>query len=202
LEPPAPRPGDEVIVRLYEGEPFAGTETPVVDSGGVLFQRIWRAGRSNLAGGASGGAAARLAVSEPGTHLIVFSDPASGRYCKAIAVVGDAPAGDPLRYSEFGHRLEVVPQSDPVTLRSGAGLEVQVLFEREPLAGARVVALPEAAPSDGLEAAITDEIGLAKLNLARAGRWMVRVRHRPGGRSGEGSGTITATLTLHAGERD
>lgn len=198
VEPIAPRAGNGIVVRILEGEPFAGTVTPVLESDDVLFQRIWRAGRVNLAGGSSGAAAARVTVSEPGTQLIVFGDPASGRYCKAITVVGNAPADDPLRYSEVGHRLEIIPQSDPVTLRKGAELELQVLFEREPLAGARVTALPEAAPREGLEAAITDEIGLARLKLTRAGRWMVRVRHRPGG----GSGTIAATLMLNAGGRD
>jgi hypothetical protein len=201
IRPSAPDAGEELLIRLYEGEPFAGNSGPLLDSGRTVFQRVWRAGRSNLAGSAAGEGAARLTVTEAGTQLFVHADPPSGRYCKAIAVVGSAPVDDPLRYSEVGHRLEIVPQSDPVILSRGAELEVQVLFEREPLAGARVTALPEAAPKDGLVAAITDEIGLARLKLTRSGRWMVRVRHRSGGESGGPSGTIAATLMLYASGR-
>jgi hypothetical protein len=63
------------------------------------------------------------------------------------------------------------------------------------------VAIPAAAPQDGLEAAITDEIGLATLKLGRSGWWMIRVRHRPRaeyGRPAERT-QISSTLVLAAG---
>jgi hypothetical protein len=192
---PAPvEPGGEVVVRLYDGDPFAGSEQPYRAAAVGLFQRLWRAGRANLAGVEGAPPLARFRVDEPGVQVIVYNDGGARAFGKALLVVGDAPEGDPLRYSELGQRLEIVPQSDPVELlRRGGTLEVQVLFEREPLAGARVVAVPAADPSNGLEAAITDEIGLARLRLGRAGRWLVRVRHRPGDET-----RISSTLTLDA----
>lgn len=188
--PPGARPGDAIAVRLFSGEPFAGTEQPYRADG--LFQRLWRSGRANLSGAEGGLPAARFQAGEAGVQVIVYSDPDAGAFAKSVLVVGDAAVEDPLRYSELGQRLEIVPQSDPVELlRRGGVLEVQVLFEREPLAGARVVAVPQADPQGGLEAAITDEIGLARLQLGHGGRWLVRVRHRPsGGRA------LSSTLTL------
>jgi uncharacterized GH25 family protein len=199
---PTPSPGDEITLSLYEGKPFAGRELPYSDARATLFQRLWRKGRSDLEGQAQRTPFASFSAAEPGVHLVVLNAGGSTSFCKALVVVGAAKAEDPVRYSEFGQRLEIVPQSDPAhLLRHGGSLEIQVLFEREPLAGARVVAIPQTSPQEGLEAAITDEIGLATLKLGRPGWWMVRVRHRP---RGEGAQTVertqlSSTLVLATG---
>ncbi len=181
-EPSAPRPGQRVVVRLMQGAPFEGVRVPA--EGTRKLQRVWKGGRQSADEG--------FAPSESGVQLVVYDDGA-GRYCKALVVVGEASADDPIRYSEVGHRLEIVPQTDPVALgRRGGGLEVQVLFEHEPLAGAIVAALPGRAPREGRRTAVTDEIGLARFVLDRAGTWMVRVTHPPA--------KARATLVLQAGE--
>jgi hypothetical protein len=203
-EPAAPSPGQQITLRLFEGEPFAGQERPSDPDRTERFLRLWKKGRANLAGREERAPAARFIAAEPGAQLIVYDSPSAGSYCKAVIVVGEPAAGDPLRWSELGQRLELVPQSDPVELLAGANtLDIQVLFEREPLAGARVVAFPAAAPREGLRAAITDEIGLVRLRLDHPGWWLVRVRHRPRGADGHSaSGSeLTATLTIAAGER-
>lgn len=181
-EPSSPRPGQRVVVRLMQGAPFEGASAPA--EGTKKFQRVWKGGRRSAGGD--------FAPSESGVQLVVYDD-GTGRYCKAVVVVGEASADDPIRYSEVGHRLEIVPQTDPVALvRRGGELEVQVLFEHEPLAGAIVAALPRRAPREGRRTAVTDEIGLARFVLDRAGTWMVRVAH-PAARA-------RATLVLQAGE--
>jgi uncharacterized GH25 family protein len=107
-----------------------------------------------------------------------------------LLVIDQAGTDNPIRWSELGQRLEIVPQSDPVKLARGGGkLEVQVLFEREPLAGARVRALPEADRSGGAKMATTDEIGLASVVLDRPGLWLVEVAR----------GNVLSTLVLSAG---
>jgi len=178
-DPPAPLPGQSVVVRVMRGEPFAGEE----ERSGGRPRRIWKRGRQEVA--------ADFRPAEPGIQLIVHEEPE--RYAKAIVVVGQAPTDDPIRYSEVGHRLEIVPQSDPVLVqRRGGELEVQVLFEHEPLAGVIVTALPEAAPRDGRRTAVTDEIGLARFRLDRPGTWMVRVAQVTEG--------VRATLIMQAGD--
>jgi len=202
-EPATAPPGREIALRLFEGKPFAGVERSWPARRPDLFQRVWKKGRSNLAGRAGEAPAARFVAAEPGTQVVAYSSEADRAYCKAVIVVGSSAAGEPLRWSELGQRLEIVPQSDPVALLAGAReLEVQVLFEREPLAGARVVAVPAAAPEQGLRATITDEVGLARLALDRPGWWLVRVRHKPRDEEGrlEAGGELTATLTIASGK--
>jgi uncharacterized GH25 family protein len=198
-EPAAPSPGEEVAIRIYRGEPFAGEELTYGETGATLFQHLWRKGRLNLAGSGEGSPAARFNVEDAGVHLVVLNSGGGTSYCKALVVAGAARTDDPVRYSEFGQRLEIVPQNDPVELaRRGGRLEVQVLFEREPLALARVVAIPAEEPQAGLEAAITDEIGLATLNLDRPGWWLLRVRHTPR-EPGADRTPLSSTLALAAG---
>jgi len=200
--PVSPLPGQEVTLRLYEGDPFSGRERPWVAARTDPFQRVWKKGRASLAGGEGRPPASRFVAAEPGTHVVAYSSDAAGGYCKAVVVIGAASPGEPLRWSEVGQRLELVPQSDPVELLAAGGeLVLQALFEREPLAGVRVVAIPEAAPQEGARSAVTDEIGLARLRLDRPGWWLVRVRHRPRdeeGRAATGE-ELAATLMIAAG---
>lgn len=201
-EPAAPSPGQQVTLRLFEGQPFSGEERPFVADRADRFLRVWKKGRANLGGSEGRTPAARFVAAEAGAQLVVYSSDAAGSYCKALIVVGAPAPDDPLRWSEFGQRLELVPQTDPVELLAGAGaLEAQVLFEREPLAGARVVAFPASAPKEGLRATVTDEIGLVKLKLDQPGWWLVRVRHRSRGENGraENGRELTATLMIAAG---
>jgi hypothetical protein len=182
-DPPSGEAGQEITVRLFEGQPFQGEERAYRAGREVRFQRLWKKGRQNLS-------AALFRPSEAGVQLVGYSSPATGDYCKALMVTGEAGRDDPIRWSELGQRLEIVPQSDPVVLlQSGGMLQVQVLFEREPLAGARVTAIPEAAPVEGGKKGRTDEIGLVSFRLDQPGLWMIKVERPP----------LSATLVLEAG---
>jgi hypothetical protein len=190
-DPASSEAGRDIAIRLFEGEPFQGEERLYRGGDEVRFQRLWKKGRENLSALRQGKPAAIFRPSEPGVQLVGLSSPATGDYCKVLMVVGAAQRDDPLRWSELGQRLEIVPQSDPVVLReSGGVLQVQVLFEREPLAAARVTAIPEAAPAAGRKRGTTDEIGLVSFRLDRAGLWMIVVERSP----------LSATLVLKAGQ--
>lgn len=201
-EPPAARPGDTVRLHLFEGAAFRASERPFRSGDVDLLQRLWRSGRANLTGSEGGTPLASFTVRRPGVNLLVYDASTGDKFCKAFVVVGEPDEGDPLRWSEVGQTLEIVPQSDPVTLaRRGGTLEVQVLFDREPLAGTKVTAVPEAAPAAGVRSATTDEIGIVRFRLDRPGRWLVLVAHRGRceGCEGRAPESFSATLLLTVG---
>ena len=199
-EPFPGAPGETVDVQLMLGDHFEGKALGYQPQRAVLFQRIWKSGRQNLGEEDGGPPAGRFVLQGPGIQLVAYSHHGptgadDGYYCKAILVVGEVEEGSPLGWSEIGQRLEiVVPRTDPVALRRAGGrLEIQALFEREPLAGATVVAAPRSAPREGLLIATTDELGLATFRLDRPGLWMIRLLHKaPDSRS-------RATLVLEVG---
>ena len=79
-------------------------------------------------------------------------------------------------------------------------LEVQVLLEREPLAGASVVAVPERDPLRGYRRATTGDDGQARFKLDKSGLWAVHVVHkRPAAKGGAASGIVSSSLVLIAG---
>jgi hypothetical protein len=174
---------------LYEGRPLDGGELPYREDDVGLFQRLWRQGRADLRAAEGSIPAASFVAEHAGVQLLAFVSSQGDRFCKSLVVVGDPPEGDPLRWSELGQTLEIVPQSDPVTLvRRGGVLEVQVLFEREPLADAAVSFVPQSEPGAAVSLR-TDEIGVVRRRLDRAGLWLVRTAH----------GSRVATLTVVAG---
>jgi uncharacterized GH25 family protein len=183
--------GVAVAVSLYEGSAFEGTERSYREDRIALFQRLWKGGRANLRAADGAVPAGTFTADRAGVQLIAFESASGDRFCKSLVVVGQPQEGDPLRWSELGQTLEIVPQTDPVALASDGGmLEVQVLFEREPLADATVSFVPE---SDARAAKTlrTDEIGVVRFRLDRAGLWLIRTSH----------GDLGATLTLTAGAK-
>jgi hypothetical protein len=190
--PASPQPSEEIRVVVMEGRPFDESARPLVlrDS---RFQRVWKQGRQDLPVRDDGRQASEFVAQRPGVQLVAFSNRRTSGgtdFCKALVVVGDAAPNDPVHLSEVGHRLEIVPQTDPVTLlRSGGRLQVQLLLDREPLAGTTVRAIPAADPDGGVQSARTDEIGLADLKLNGSGRWMIHVDHHE----------LSSTLVVVAG---
>ena len=183
--------GATVAVRLYEGSAFEGTERSYREDQIGRFQRLWKGGRVNLRATEGAVPAATFSADRPGVQLIAFESARGDRFCKSLVVVGNPQPGDPLRWSELGQALEIVPQTDPVSLaRDGGTLEVQVLFEREPLADATVSFVPES-DAQAAKTLRTDEIGVVRFRLNRAGLWLVRTSH----------GALGATLTVSAGAR-
>jgi len=205
----APPQGETVAVHLMVGEKFSGRDTDYDAAQIDQFQRIWRSGRENLHATLGARPAPRFTTDETGTQLIAYSGRprfdavqrvTTMHYCTLLIVAGEARSDSPLRYSELGQTLEIVPQSDPVALaKGGRSLQLQILFEREPLAGVTVIARSQAAPGTALRA-VTDEIGLVGLSLDHSGPWMIRVTHAKRGARGAKE-RFSSTLTLNAGSR-
>jgi hypothetical protein len=193
-DPARPAPGQPVVVHLFSGETFPGSEVPYRAGEAGRFQRLWRSGRADIEGVDGRTPAGRFIGEEPGVTLIAFDSADDRSFGKALVVVGSPEAGDPLRWSEIGQRLEIVPQSDPVELaRRPGAIELQLLYEREPLAGASVTAVSAIDPAD-VRTDRTDEIGMARLELDRPGAWLIRADH------GEQAGKpLHATLHLVVG---
>jgi len=194
-------PGASVVVSLYEGKPLEGAERTLRADDIGLFQRLWKGGRVNLLAGEETTPRATFASDRPGVQLIAYESASGDRFCKALVVVGTPEPGDPLRWSELGQTLEIVPQSDPTVLaREGGTLEVQVLFDREPLADATVTFVPETDPR-AARTLRTDEIGVVRFRLDRPGLWLIRTSHRGfcGGCGANAPEAFGATLTLTAG---
>lgn len=180
-DPVAPGAGQPVSVHLIFGDRFVGEERSIDGEKVVTFQRLREDGRENLAREDGTLSAASYTTGDDGVEIVslTWQGQTGGYYCKSVQVVGDAKPGHPLRYSELGQRLEIVPQTDPVLLaREGGRLEVQVLYEREPLAGVRLVAMPKHEPLESAVSTVTDEIGVATFDLKQGGLWLIQVNYK------------------------
>ncbi len=197
-DPVAPGAKQPVSVRLMLGDRFAGEEHAVDADKVVAFQRLRKNGRENLQPVDDAVPAASYTTGDDGVEIVslTWKGRNASYYCKSVQVVGDATPGHPLRYSELGQRLEIVPQTDPVLLRrNGGSLEIQVLFEREPLAGYRVLAMPKRDPVENHIVEVTDEIGVATFELDQDGPWLLEVSYK------SQETRARASLFLEAGEQ-
>lgn len=77
---------------------------------------------------------------------------------------------------KLGFPLEIVPESNPFTLKPGAKLPVRILFNGKPLKGAKVVAVNKRAPTK-LRTALSDKDGLVHFELPCDGAWMITTIH-------------------------
>ncbi len=75
-----------------------------------------------------------------------------------------------------GMRLEVVPETNPFLAKTGDGLRFRVVYEKQPLPGALVVARSAKDPKHTTSARTGDD-GAVKLVLDRDGAWMVKCVH-------------------------
>lgn len=101
----------------------------------------------------------------------------SAKYAKAIVNVG-APAGDVSR--PVGQTLEIVPLANPASLKAGAELAVQVLFEGKPLAHCQLLATFagfSTRENTFAFATTTDKEGQALVKLWHSGLWLVLAKH-------------------------
>jgi len=194
VDPDRPLPPGEVRVQLLGGQPFAD-EAPPAGTSATGLEQLWHRGRALLE---VEDGAATFRVGEPGVHLLATRPPGASS-AKALVVVGEPLHRETIWRSELGHPLEIVPRTDPVGLALGPGdLEIQVLFRREPLAGATVVAVAEGSSGRTYRSAVTDGRGEASFDLDRPGRWLVHLAHK--GRDGErGWALFQSSLVLAVG---
>lgn len=96
------------------------------------------------------------------------------KFSKTWVTVSE-PVKDAGFQQVVGHTLEIVPQSDPRAWMAGKEVEVMVMFEGQPLAGARVSSGYEGlAPHAYAQSVETDANGVAHLTLSRGGLWYLR----------------------------
>ncbi len=105
-----------------------------------------------------------------------------GMYAKAIVNSGKAKQSEkPSRVlgKKVGHRLEIVPLSDPAKLKAGDYFEFRVLFNGEPLGEAfNSTYLGFSQDEAWAYSARSNSRGLAKVRLLKPGIWVIRVNHK------------------------
>ena len=107
------------------------------------------------------------------------------RNVKTLLRVGDAASAgataaapaDKTYATRTGQRLEIVPSNDPLLMKPGDALGLQVLFDDKPLAGALLKAWNRQGGQTLIIRAKTSVDGKATFNLPYAGGWMVSVVH-------------------------
>lgn len=76
-----------------------------------------------------------------------------------------------------GQRLEIVPSNDPLALKPGDALGIEVFFDNKPLAGALLKAWNKRDGQTLIIRAKTSADGKATFNLPYPGGWMISVVH-------------------------
>jgi hypothetical protein len=104
------------------------------------------------------------------------------RHIKTLLPVGAAQAapvtGTDMTYAtRTGQRLEIVPSNDPLLIKPGDALGLQVFFDDKPLAGALLKAWNKQAGQTLIIRAKTSVDGKATFNLPFPGGWMISVVH-------------------------
>lgn len=97
------------------------------------------------------------------------------RCAKSLLAVGGRDDGLDARQA-IGLRLEIVPQSPVHQLKRGQSLEVQLLYEKRPLANARLVAFSKKKLKSQLVQR-TDAQGRARFTLPHDDIWMLSAVH-------------------------
>ena len=95
------------------------------------------------------------------------------KYAKTLLRIGNGKGAAKLYQKPLGHRLEIVADTDPFSLRPGGKFRVRLLFDGKPLAGARVVigsTATETATQSKMPGVRTDSKGHADLQLDKTGR--------------------------------
>jgi uncharacterized GH25 family protein len=120
---------------------------------------------------------------------------AFARCAKSLILAG--PATQTQRDSVLGFPLELVAESNPYLLKAGQSLSVRLIYEKQPLAGALVVALNQINPKAKV-AARSDKAGRVQLRLSEPGPWLIKSVHMIPARAGSGQqwSSLWASLTF------
>ena len=121
------------------------------------------------------------------------------RCAKALLQVGKP--SPPQSDHAVGMTLELIASRNPYTLRAGDELSVQLLFERNPLKDALVIALNRQHP-DTRVAVRTDADGRVLIPLADPGDWLIKAVHMVAAPKDSGADwqSYWASLTFELGE--
>lgn len=97
------------------------------------------------------------------------------RYLKALVQVGDEL--DETYKRKIGHRLEILPLTNPSECDKGDRVAVSVLFDGKPLRGAMVAVYNRQSNDTKTQASRTDDNGQVRFVLDGSGLWLVRLVH-------------------------
>jgi uncharacterized GH25 family protein len=117
------------------------------------------------------------------------------RCAKSLIAVGEDAGSGHDRV--LGLTLELIPEQNPYTLAAGQELPVRLLYRGQPLAGAKVAAVPKDQPAR-MVAARTDAQGRVRLRLGGAGVWLLKAVHMIAAPPGSGADweSFWASLTF------
>jgi uncharacterized GH25 family protein len=122
------------------------------------------------------------------------------RCAKSLIAVGEDAGSGHDRV--LGLTLELIPERNPYVLAAGQDLPVRLLYRGQPLAGARVAAVPKDHPARTVTAR-TDAQGRVRLRLDGAGVWLVKAVHMIAAPPGSGAewesfwASLTFALPAH-----
>lgn len=94
------------------------------------------------------------------------------KYAKTLLRIGNGKGAAKLYQRPLGHRLEIVAEADPFSLKPGGTLPLRLLFDGKPLVGARIVIGSMAtatATQSNMPGVRTDSQGHADLQLDKIG---------------------------------
>jgi uncharacterized GH25 family protein len=96
------------------------------------------------------------------------------RCAKSLVLSG--PATQAQHDQRLGFTLEIVADRNPYALKAGDELPVRLTYDKQPLAGALVVAINRQNPSAKLTAR-SDQLGRVRFRLPTGGMWLLKAVH-------------------------
>ncbi len=104
------------------------------------------------------------------------SSPGFERYTRFLkALIQTDGANDETHKKVVGHKLEIVPQSNPYGLKRGSSISFLVMFEGQPLTNTTVYAYNKNGKRIFEQISKTDSKGFATFKLNRSGSWLIRL---------------------------
>lgn len=100
------------------------------------------------------------------------------RFLKTILQVGSKNTDEYKK--PFGFKIEIIPQKNPYILKVGETLDVQVLFDGEPLPDVAVMATYDTHSKEHdvySQIIRTDDSGKSKIILDKPGVWLIRANY-------------------------
>jgi hypothetical protein len=116
-------------------------------------------------------------------------------YTKLLVQVGDTP--DEVYKKAVGFPLEIIPERNPYSLRSGDIMRFKILKDGKPLFGARVKVWNRKDNRTTLQNIFTEKDGTMETRLSSTGPWMVSVvQAAPSKTAGAEWDTASASLVF------
>jgi len=102
--------------------------------------------------------------------------PGKERYSKYVKAILAAGKANGFSRRPVGYIIEIIPETDPSTLKPGGVLPIQVLFRGKPAAGLQIEAVSATTEQDAKESVIgvTGPDGRLKVPLSNRGFWNLK----------------------------